>query len=565
MFIVFEGIDGSGKTTISNQVTKALRGSGLVVEHLREGGKFGSTVTQNIREFTRDARNLDLVPHAELLLYVARDVQLIDELARPMLRQADIVIADRFLYSPEVLARHGRGLQKEEVDTIIEAAARGLKPDLVFLIDVDPHIARARRRVSKILTRDGRPSSRKGLSGAGMLHRLRAGYRELAARDPQRWITILNDEADLETVVAHIVATVRAARRDGVKAALEHSRDGAISSGGSPPRVSTPGEAMNAFLALIDRRAVNEPQAAAYLLAGVHGDRLDDRRTALAPRAPEVTAYGLQNMDDAVSWQLRNALARWAPHHVLRSLSGPVGTSNEARALRARLAPLAPREAAESVAGMDDADAWTLRDELYAAAADAVVGSLAGLEEARAWTLRSRWLGERGGEPALGIYENARMACKSVAGLDDERAWRLRALARDVAPVAAIASLDTLTCDRAWTWRERYLERAPRVVLGTLRGLDDPRAWEMRGLFAARCKEALDSMVGMDGPAAWRLREGCADVWPSTVVKSLGALAGTARGSALVSRQLERHPGNISLLKHAASIASNATAGVMAA
>ena len=62
MFIVFEGIDGSGKTTISNRVAKALRERGLTVEHLREEGAFASSVTQGIRDFCRDARNLALVP-----------------------------------------------------------------------------------------------------------------------------------------------------------------------------------------------------------------------------------------------------------------------------------------------------------------------------------------------------------------------------------------------------------------------------------------------------------------------------------------------------------------------
>src|SRR6185295_164445 len=110
MFIVFEGIDGSGKTTISNRVAAALRARGLTVEHLREGGAFASTVTQGIRDFCRDARNLALTPRAELLMYVAREVQLADEVLKPALAHADVVIADRYFYTAEVLARAGREL-----------------------------------------------------------------------------------------------------------------------------------------------------------------------------------------------------------------------------------------------------------------------------------------------------------------------------------------------------------------------------------------------------------------------------------------------------------------------
>src|SRR3954463_12504579 len=115
MFVVFEGIDGSGKTTVSNLVAERLRSGGLTVEHLREGGKFSSQVTQSLREFGRDVRNIDLVPQAEFFLYVTRDVQLLEEMTRPALGRADVVIADRFLFSAEVLARFGRGLDEEFV------------------------------------------------------------------------------------------------------------------------------------------------------------------------------------------------------------------------------------------------------------------------------------------------------------------------------------------------------------------------------------------------------------------------------------------------------------------
>src|SRR5688500_3392562 len=150
MFVVFEGIDGSGKTTVSNLVAERLRARGLTVEHLREGGKFTSPVTQALREFGRDVRNLDLTPEAEFFLYVTRDVQLLEEMTRPALGRADVVIADRFLYSAEVLARHGRGLDEGYVRPVLEAAARGLTPDLVILVDLDPHLARARRKVAKV-------------------------------------------------------------------------------------------------------------------------------------------------------------------------------------------------------------------------------------------------------------------------------------------------------------------------------------------------------------------------------------------------------------------------------
>ncbi|MBS1118391.1 MAG: tmk, partial [Deltaproteobacteria bacterium] len=163
MFVVFEGIDGGGKTTLSNLVAQRLRGSGLAVEHVREGGTFASSVTQAMRELGRDARNLALSPRAELMLYLTREIQLLDEATRPALARADVVIADRFVSTAEVLAVYGRRMPAAEVEPLVTASTGGLIPDLTVLVDVDPRIARARRRVSKIQSADDKPPSRKGL------------------------------------------------------------------------------------------------------------------------------------------------------------------------------------------------------------------------------------------------------------------------------------------------------------------------------------------------------------------------------------------------------------------
>src|SRR5262245_28727936 len=201
IFIAFEGIDGSGKTTLSNRVAEALRARNVSVEHVREGGWFASRVTQSIRDLCRDARNLALVPRAELLLYVAREIQLAEEVLIPALSRNDIVISDRYLYTAEVLARHVRQLPEPTVRRVIDEAAAGVWPDMVFLVDVDPSVARGRRKVAKMLTREQRPASRKGLAGSGLGQRLRDGYMALAARDPGRWIVIDNSDADLDQIV----------------------------------------------------------------------------------------------------------------------------------------------------------------------------------------------------------------------------------------------------------------------------------------------------------------------------------------------------------------------------
>jgi dTMP kinase len=225
--------------------------------------------------------------------------------------------------------------------------------------------------------------------------------------------------------------------------------------------------------------------------------------------------------------------------------------------MRAELVKIAPIDVMSSLDTSDTDEAWALREQLFGAHPDVVVGTLLSIPSARAWQMREAWLTT----PAYAAhppYDQARIISKSVTGLDDERSWELRKEAREHAPISAIASLKGVTSDKSWKWREKYIVAAPKAVLDTVSESDDARAWEMRERAVAHCKEAIDSIKGMDGGRAWHLREHYADLWPSTVVKSLAGLAGTPQGRRLVERQLRRYPENISLLKHASAIAVSA-------
>jgi dTMP kinase len=553
MFVVFEGIDGSGKTTLSSKVAKRLRERGISVEHLREGGKFSSAVTQGIREFGRDARNLELSPMAELMLYVARDVQLLDERTRPALAHADVVIADRFLYSAENLARFGRGLPESVVRPVLASAAGGLQPDLVILVDIDPHLARARRQAEKRATTVKRPPSRKGLAGVGLQHRMSAGYAALAAADPERWLVVDND-GDLEVTVERVVALLDSARASVPAAMARFRASNAARKHDAQPLAST-ADALHAFRAWLSARAEREPAVAAYFLSGLHGEPIDALRAQVAERAPEAMLYSSTGLDDAWSWELRERLATEYPAASARSVGGLAPEHPRAAALRAALRERAPLDVIASYDTLGGDDAYALREALYRQFPAQVIGSLNRLDDERAWALRERFLREQG-ERVFEDYESARLICKSIAWLDDERAWKLRKAARDVAPVAAIGSIaGAMNSDRAWKWRNRWLERAPKTVFGTLRHNEDERGWPLRERLAAMCKETIDSIQDLDHARAWQLREQYADTWPSTVLKSLGPLCTTAAGEQLTARQLARHPGNLSLLKHASAIA----------
>lgn len=556
--VVFEGIDGSGKTTLSNAVAAALRADGLRVAHVREGGNFASVVTTGIREFGRDAKNLALSPHAELFVYLARELQLLDEATAPALAAADVVIADRFFYTAELLATAGRDLPAAEVAPIVAAATRGVVPDLVVVVDVDPHLARARRKVSKVGKLDPRPPSRKGLAGVGLQHRLRDGYLARAAAEPARWIVVENTEADLASLIDGLTRAVRAIRGADVAAARA-----CLPAPIARRPAATVDDAAQAFATWLDDRAEREPALAASWLAGLAGPSWHARRHRLRAAAPLVIAGGLRNLADEASWALRHELAEVAPGPIARGFVAatdplalaplPAERQAEAAAAARALVGRAPRDVASALWGRDDDLAWELRGQLTG---DELVRSVGGVAGPRAWAIRDAWLAASGGLEALTTYERAHLACGAVGGLTDDAAWTWRKAARAAAPVTALASLWGVGEERAWKWRAEALARAPKTVLASLAGVDEPRAWAMRAATVARCPEALDSIRGLDGPAAWDLRAHGQGPWPVAAVKSLGPLALTERGRAFLAEQLVRLPDSLALWRSAALVVS---------
>ena len=163
--------------------------------------------------------------------------------------------------------------------------------------------------------------------------------------------------------------------------------------------ITTAEAALAAFLGWVDERAQREPTLAAYVLAGLSGQGIDERRTALAARVPRVIARGLRGLSDGVSWRLRRSLIEAAPHEVAMSLTDQAAEAPSAWTLRELLAEAAPAEVAASLRGLDDETAWALRDQLYDRVPDAVLASLglldkpAGLALARALDARTQHAG----------------------------------------------------------------------------------------------------------------------------------------------------------------------------
>ena len=203
LFITFEGMDGSGKTTQMRRLAARLRARGRTVLETAEPG--GTAIGKKIRHILLDAANQELSPTAELLLYFASRAQNVDETILPALARGEIVLADRFTDSSLVYQGCGRGLGAETVLALDRVACRGLEPDLTLLVDIDVEtsLARARARNS------AQPNSETRMDEQAVeFHRkVYEAYHALAAREPQR-LKLIDGRAGRDDVEREIWTVV---------------------------------------------------------------------------------------------------------------------------------------------------------------------------------------------------------------------------------------------------------------------------------------------------------------------------------------------------------------------
>jgi dTMP kinase len=182
VFITLEGPDGSGKTTQAHLLVERLRQQGHRVVLTREPG--GTVIGDQVRAILHDPANSDMRPQAEILLYSASRAQLVAQVIRPALAEAQVVISDRFYDSTLAYQGYGRGLDLPTLWEITRFATGGLVPDLTLCLDIRPEEGLKRRRLS------GEEWNRLDQEALEFHRRVRAGYLELAGLEPHRWVVI---------------------------------------------------------------------------------------------------------------------------------------------------------------------------------------------------------------------------------------------------------------------------------------------------------------------------------------------------------------------------------------
>jgi dTMP kinase len=186
-FIALEGGDGSGKSTQAARLAAHL---GALCT--REPGS--TELGEQVRQIVLHAEDIHLDARAEALLFAAARAQHVAEVIAPALAAGRSVVADRFIASSLAYQGHGRALGVDEVRQINEWAIGGLWPDLTVLIDVPLDVAAARFAEDR---------DRFEAAGDDFHRRVAAGYAELAAADPDRWL-VIDGSAGVDEVATRV-------------------------------------------------------------------------------------------------------------------------------------------------------------------------------------------------------------------------------------------------------------------------------------------------------------------------------------------------------------------------
>ena len=180
LFITFEGGEGCGKSTQARALYKRLSRLGIPVISTHEPG--GTVLGNEIRRCLKRSREGDISPEAELLRFAASRAQLAGEVIQPALKGGQVVICDRYADSTTAYQGYGRGIDLSITHSFNAIATQGLQADLTLLLDIPP---------KEGLTRKGsKRADRFEQEELAFHQKVREGYLQMAAAEPQRWMII---------------------------------------------------------------------------------------------------------------------------------------------------------------------------------------------------------------------------------------------------------------------------------------------------------------------------------------------------------------------------------------
>lgn len=182
-FIVFEGGEGSGKTTQIKLLQQKLETAGFSVLTTREPGGTNCPIAEKIRQLLKDPTNKEMKPAAEFFLFLASRNQHVEQIVKPAVSAGQIVISDRYFGSSFAYQHFGRGLfDLQTMKNINALAINGAVPDLTILLDIEP--TSGLTRVESGANRNNLKDDRFDAEQLEFHEKVRNGYLTLAKTEP---------------------------------------------------------------------------------------------------------------------------------------------------------------------------------------------------------------------------------------------------------------------------------------------------------------------------------------------------------------------------------------------
>lgn len=185
-FVVFEGLDASGKSTLIEKVQSSLQDKHLKSLLLRDPG--ATELGEKVRELILSTEIEAPVPRAEILLYQAARVQMVEKKIQPALKENQWILCDRFYSSTVAFQAFARSLPLKDVEMLNQFVAHDCEPDLFIFLDIT--VSESQKRIGKRTAETGVAQDRMEKEKQSFQEKVREGYLYQAKKNPERWLVL---------------------------------------------------------------------------------------------------------------------------------------------------------------------------------------------------------------------------------------------------------------------------------------------------------------------------------------------------------------------------------------
>jgi dTMP kinase len=220
LFITFEGVEGSGKTTQIQRLKKYLTQKGIPCKVTREPG--GCPIGEKVRKILLNPDHHEMVPMTELFLYEAARAQHVKEVIKPFLKKGGVILCDRFSDATLAYQGYGRRIDLKWIEHLNHLSSQGIRPDVTFLLDCPSDVG-LNRALQRNRTLKQEREERFEREEIPFHRRVRKGYLAIARKEPRRVKVIDTREGEKEAfekvrkIVDNLLIGIKESRGRGVK------------------------------------------------------------------------------------------------------------------------------------------------------------------------------------------------------------------------------------------------------------------------------------------------------------------------------------------------------------